>query len=377
MNVLEAARKRVDLAFRDFEKVYLAFSGGKDSTVLFHLAIEAARKHGKKLAVQIIDLEAQYSDTIRHMQELCDKYADLIDLHWICVPLSLRNATSVIEPKWICWEPDKEWVRKKPKFAKTDYPFFRYGMEFEEFTPKFARWYSDGKTTAALIGIRTEESYNRFRAINRDNKDLYYGEKCTTIVSDKIVNFYPIYDWAFSDIWGYTAKEGLEFNPIYEKMFKAQVPFSQMRLCQPYGDDQRRGLWLYHLLEPDTWTRVVKRVSGANSGALYSNETGNISGYKRIAKPQNASWQQFFEVLLATTPEPSKSQYESVKARFLDKWSKRGYPDGIPDEAHPNMEMNDRAPSWRRICWMLLRNDFYGKGLGFNAIERKDYEYTL
>ena len=36
-NVLDAARDRVSLIFDDFKYVVVSFSGGKDSTVLFHL----------------------------------------------------------------------------------------------------------------------------------------------------------------------------------------------------------------------------------------------------------------------------------------------------------------------------------------------------
>ena len=52
-------------------------------------------------------------------------------------------------------------------------------------------------------------------------------------------------------------------------MHKAGLTIHQQRICQPYGDDQRRGLWLFHLIEPITWAKVVARVNGANSGALY------------------------------------------------------------------------------------------------------------
>ena len=48
------------------------------------------------------------------------------------------------------------------------------------------------------------------------------------------------------------------------------VSLSQMRICQPYGLQQRKGLSQYALVEPDTWEKVVNRVSGANFGRLYA-----------------------------------------------------------------------------------------------------------
>lgn len=67
------------------------------------------------LDILYIDLEAQYKATIDHVKVLIDECSDVLeDVYWCCLPLSLRNAVSVIQPKWICWDKkDKaKWVRK-------------------------------------------------------------------------------------------------------------------------------------------------------------------------------------------------------------------------------------------------------------------------
>src|SRR6188768_2781797 len=116
-NVLVAARQRVKQVFDEFEKIYISFSGGKDSTVMMHLVLEEAIKRNKKVGVLIIDLEAQYSDTINHIHSMIEMYKNNIDLHWVCVPLLLRNAVSQFEPRWCCWDEEKKdiWVRQKPE----------------------------------------------------------------------------------------------------------------------------------------------------------------------------------------------------------------------------------------------------------------------
>ena len=45
------------------------------------------------------------------------------------------------------------------------FPFYHHRMEFEEFVPAFGDWYGGGKMTACLVGIRTDESLNRWRTI--------------------------------------------------------------------------------------------------------------------------------------------------------------------------------------------------------------------
>ena len=69
ISVLSASRDRISKTFDDFEKVYISFSGGKDSTVMTHLVINEAVKRGRKVGLLIIDLEAQYNETIKHIEE--------------------------------------------------------------------------------------------------------------------------------------------------------------------------------------------------------------------------------------------------------------------------------------------------------------------
>ena len=90
---------------------------------MMHLVCEEARKRGRTVGVLIIDLEAQYSETIRHINSMVEQYKDCIDLHWFCGELLLRNAVSDYEPKWTCWDADKEeiWVREKPALEGRSY----------------------------------------------------------------------------------------------------------------------------------------------------------------------------------------------------------------------------------------------------------------
>jgi len=376
-DVLTAARERVAFTFDHFEKVYVSFSGGKDSSVMLHLVMAEAIKRGRKVGVLVIDLEAQYKATIAHVEEMAKLYADHIDLHWICVPLLLRNAVTHFEPRWMCWDPDKKdiWVRDMPKCAKTvaDYPWFVPGMEFEELIVAWGLWYADGARTAGFVGIRADESLNRFRTIAVFSKETFQGKRYTTKIEEQLYNVYPIYDWRTEDIWRFHAKyPDLPHNPIYDQMHKAGVSIHQQRLCQPYGDDQRRGLWLYHILEPETWFKLIARVNGANSGALYINETGNITGYNKISKPDGHTWQSFCNLLLQSMPKQTREHYMSRFRSFMKGWRTRGYA-VIPDEAPKILEDKHWAPSWRRMCKVLLRNDHWCKGLGMTQPKSEAY----
>lgn len=379
INVLEAAKNRISKTFDDFERLYISFSGGKDSTVMVHLVMDEAIKRRVKVGLLIIDLEAQYQQTIKHLEEICERYKDHIELHWFCGELQLRNAVSDFEPKWVCWDSEKEniWVRKKPKLASdlSQYDFYVPKMEFEELMVLFGQWYSQGKKCAAFIGIRSDESLHRYRAITANKDGLMHKDyKWTTKVAPKLFNVYPIYDWRTEDIWVFHLKNpDLPYNAIYDMMTKAGVKFSNQRLCQPFGDDQKKGLWLYHLLEPNTWYKLLNRVSGVNSGALYIQENGNINGNIDIIKPEGHTWESYTNFLIKSLPKKMQKHYKDRFTKFIAGWLQRGYK-RIPDEAPHDLEVKQWAPSWKRMARCILRNDYYCKGLGQTQPKSEAYE---
>jgi predicted phosphoadenosine phosphosulfate sulfurtransferase len=394
--VLEAARDRTHYIFDEFEHVYLSVSAGKDSSVMLQLMARVARQRNDSptFDVLLVDLEAQYKSTIQHFEELIDTYDDTINrTYWVCLPLSLRNAVSQIQPKWTCWNRDKreKWVRELPErecvITEDDHPFefFEPRMEFEEFIDDFARWY-DGEhdgTTAAGVAIRSDESLNRFRSLTSDTKERHGGRNWTTRVMHgdeylDVYNSYPIYDWRTGDIWGYISRYDLPYNEVYEAMRKNGMSIHEARICQPYGDDQRNGLDQFRAIEPDTWERVLNRVSGVNFGNIYARTS--LLGEFSSEKPDHLSWEEYAVFLLESLglycPELRDHYTEKIE-KFIEWYEENEYPDRDPPwtedmgleefaDAHPDGISKQRWPSWERIAWAIERNDFWMKRLGFS-----------
>lgn len=374
-NVFDSAVERISWAFDTFEKLYISFSGGKDSTVMMHLVCQEARRRRRTIGFLLVDLEGQYKMTIDHAEAMVEEYKDTLEVYWLCLPIMLRNAVSQYEPRWKCWEKglEKDWIRQPSGYAITESPWswFKDGMEFEELVPEFGRWFAGDKTCGCFVGIRSDESLNRFRAIMRTDKRLIDDKKYTTWLGDGLFNVYPLYDWRTEDIWTYHGKTGMRHNPLYDVMHRAGLSIHQQRICQPYGDDQRKGLYLFHVIEPETWARVVARVNGANGGALYAKESGNITGTIKVTKPVGHTWESFAMLLLGSMPEKMADHYKDKISVFIHWHKERGYEKGIPDEGQANSK---EIPSWTRICKMLLRNDYWGKGLSFSQTKSDAYD---
>lgn len=392
-NVYEAALERYRIIFEEFDNYYVSVSGGKDSSVMLQIMAQEARKYRKKFSVLYIDLEAQYKATIDHINDLIDRTKDVVDKwYWVAMPISLRNAASAIQPKWICWDKkDKEkWVRPYPTKRKDivlcmedNYPkgwdWFFKGMEFEEFILWFGKWFNETKSgkTAAGIGIRSDESLNRFRTIVSEGKEKYKDYNWTTRIHFKSQilncwNFYPLYDWRTEDDWIAVSKLDLKFNQIYELMYKNGLSIHEQRLCQPYGDDQRKGLDQFRALEPETWEKILNRVEGVNFGNIYCRTSllGNI----KSEKPDEMTWEQYAVFLLESlglyAPEVRDHYYAKITT-FIKWYEKEGITlNNIPDEADSKMESSKKAASWRRIARAIEKNDFWMSRLSFGETKR-------
>lgn len=67
-NVYEAALDRMRWLFDEFEDVVVTISGGKDSTVIFNLALMVAREKNRlPLRVFFLDQEAEWNVVIEHV----------------------------------------------------------------------------------------------------------------------------------------------------------------------------------------------------------------------------------------------------------------------------------------------------------------------
>lgn len=378
-DVLSAAKERIAWAFDNFEKVYISFSGGKDSTVMTHLVMEEAIRRSRKVGLFFVDWECQFTITIDHIRRIFQMYADHVEPFWVSLPIMTDNACSQIEPIWTCWDEAKRdlWVREKEVGSITEkkfFPFYYDQITFEEFTPLFAKWYSDGKDCANFVGIRTVESLNRFRAISA-TKRTFDEKMYTTNIVDTCWSVYPIYDWETSDIWVYNGKSGKPYNKLYDRMHKAGMSIHQMRIDEPFGDTSRRSLWLYQIVEPKMWAKIVSRVSGANTVNEYGKRAGNILGNQSIKLPEGHTWQSFARFLLSTMPPKTSEHYKGKIAVYIKWYMVRGYPEGIPDVAP--MELKEKVPCWMRICKTLLKNDYWCKSLGFSVNKSSAYDKYL
>lgn len=407
-NVLEAARQRIAYIFSTFDHVYVAFSGGKDSGVLVNLVYDYLRGEGKgkRCTIVFIDLEGCYRRTVEFSEQLMLDNQDIAEPMWICLPMRSPNSVSMHEPWWRFWDPAKRerWIRPMPQGAHVitseNNPFGAFwhdDITFEDFVDHFGDWLADreGVPVAGLIGIRTQESLNRWRAIWRDDKGMFDNCRYSVVKTAKCVNFYPIYDWLADDIWTYNARFVKPYNTTYDLFHQAGVPLSKMRICEPFGDEQKAGLNMFKVIEPETWVRMLDRVSGVNFGNIYCGT--KALGMRTATLPPGHTWRSYCKFLLKTLPDEARRTYTRRFVAFIKWWHRKGSPciddhlralpphlinntgqfsvrgtgdkhvvkfRRIADEL-PGLDTKADFPTWKRMCMAILKNDITCKSLHF------------
>lgn len=403
LNVYDAANERIEFIFKNFKRIYLSFSGGKDSGVMLNLTLDYMRRNGikEKIGVMILDNEANYTYSLTFMHSILEKNMDLLDVYWCCLPITLPCTVSSYMVDWQCWGNDdrERWIRPLPEkdyvvsWENHKFPFFKENMNYDEFWDEFGNWYSQGERCACLIGIRADESLNRFRAILNDRKQTLKGQNWTKKNTETVYNCYPIYDWKTRDIWVANAKFEWEYNELYDIFWKAGLTIAQMRVASPFMSESKSSLNLYRVIDPNVWVRLCSRVSGANFVATY----GKQLSYKSFKLPEGHTWKSFTKFLVETLPE---GVGENFKQRFIQSikyWWRVGR--GLSDEViedlkrngidfrlgektrHGNQDKtcvrmlppdhldmlrvhNSEVTSWKRFAVTILKNDHTCKYMG-------------
>ena len=377
MDVLTATLKRLEILLSDFENIYFSVSGGKDSSVLVQLANIVAKKLNRTFDAMFLDQEAISKYTITHVAEL-KKLSQIRNFYHICLPLEEDNACSVFEPQWIMWDKDckDKWVRSLPTtkdvFHEDNHPFikFKKGMSDLDFYPIFSDWYQETHKSniGNVIGIRAAESLQRRVFINNRYNDTYKGYRWSlhqsknTTGNENIYRFFPLLDWSFADIFACIYKLELKFNPIYEYMYKCGMNFNDMRICQPFGIEQRKGLHLFAKTEPETWEKVLNRVSGANFGSLYAKT--KLLGHLKTSKPKHMTWEQYCCFLIESISLTSidVARWYADKIEVTLKYHKQKYNQDITDTT---VNKGREYISWEYIAKAIEKNDFWFKRLYF------------
>ncbi|MCL2210797.1 MAG: phosphoadenosine phosphosulfate reductase family protein [Treponema sp.] len=262
--VLEAARKRILNAFSNGKKVYVSFSGGKDSLCLLDLTLSLAQEgkiDPKQMIVEFIDEEAIF-DCIEDSVMRWRKKVLLMgaQFNWFCLEVRHFSCFNLLEQdeNFICWDSTRKetWVRKPPPFAITKHPCMKDRTNtYQDFLMKHN---SDG---ICITGVRMAESLQR-------SKYMAYSFSANTgLARGNMV--WAIYDWKDTDVWRYLHEKQITIPDIYLFLYQSGSSLKNLRVSQFFSVDTAKSLVKMNEYYPALMDRIIKREPNAYLAALY------------------------------------------------------------------------------------------------------------
>lgn len=265
INVLQAARERVKYVFDNYpdERIFVNFSGGKDSSCVLFLCIEHAELHNRKFNIIFVDQEIENIITVKYIESIRKKYNNIYrKFYWVC-PNMWRKVTFLDDRVIEVWskDPDKN-VRPLPDDC------FHHDMTMK--MPKksglirkiSSSFYAEQKINdcAFFIGLRAEESLRRYVAVT--SRDGIPGIPWSSKGTGKgNMSFYPIYDWYDKDDWKYIVDNDFPYNPLYDLYWQKNLPVQEMRTASILNLNALKKIEIIKEVDIDYYDMIVKKIA--------------------------------------------------------------------------------------------------------------------
>lgn len=192
---LDYTQKLIAKSINDFkDKLALACSFGKDSTLILHFALQV----DPRIKVLFNNTGIEYKETY--------SFRDFLVKEW-----NLNyHETKPIKTFWQCV---KEYgYPKESRYKGHATPRCCYWLKERP----AALWYKEHEIDAYLLGITWDESYQRRFTI------IKYGDVFTTKkhAIKPMTKIYPIAFWDTEDVWRYIKENNIPYNKIYDRGVK-------------------------------------------------------------------------------------------------------------------------------------------------------------
>lgn len=338
--VLEAALERIRYLFDEFQNVVVGLSGGKDSTVVLNLALQVAKEKNKiPLSVMWIDQEAEWQGTVDYVTSIMTRKD--VKPYWYQMPMVITNNASSYNRFSYCWNEDEKekWIHEKHPLSIKENNFGT--NRFHDLFEKIFKVEFKGQKSCYISGVRTEESPKRFVALTE--KATYKHITWGKILYKKYEHFtfYPIYDWSYTDVWKYIYENGIEYNKVYDGMYRHGVKIHNMRISNLHHETAIQVLLLVQEIEPKTWNKVVDRIDGVSS---IKHIKLNSFTCPSTLPYMFADWEEYAYYLVENLMQDEKNKINLLKKIE----SKKGIYDGE----------NIKDEFWRTILNTILSSDW-------------------
>lgn len=264
-NVFDETLERMNFIFDECDDIIVAMSGGKDSTVVFNLALKIAKERGRlPLKVMWLDQEAEWQATVDYMDKIM--HMPEVEPHWYQVPFDFTNSLSNQDNFLKIWDVENKdkWVHPQSDISIKENPTNK--KRFHDVINDIYPYVSPNSTHCGVIaGIRAQESHVRRVSLMFRKKSEYKGIFWCKAALKNTRTFYPIFDWELSDVWKSICDNNWDYNKVYDYQYIAGTPKTNMRVSSLIHETAWHNIEHLQEFEPKTYNRFINRINGVST----------------------------------------------------------------------------------------------------------------
>ena len=263
---------------------------------MFETAMMAAETHSASPRFALFDEEMIDTETESHLLRLRDRaITGGARFDWVTAIQRNNLAIDTDTGSWFSWDPAFEdiWIRKKPDFARDDYPG---GITIEstdkafwdqaEMNKEVARSMLP-RTCCFALGIRAAES--QARSLVAESSNFISGIK-GAYSDQNFAVLRPVIDWTTEELWSIIKWLKWDYSKWYYNAWRAGAKAQDLRVGPLMAVEQTLKLAVSRKCDPDYFYRVAKRLPDAMTSLRFSHSVALGRGRTKSDIKLNRDW---------------------------------------------------------------------------------------
>lgn len=315
-DVLEAARWRLERTLLGFDRLAVAFSGGKDSLTCLHLVRAAQREQGDEGPVLAFFRDQQYVNG-----SVLDKVREVaaypwVDLRWIATRQAARTVVLGQPQDVPLWTPTATASALESGRLPAGAEVVAGGAE--EVDEHVVRM-KPGRV-GIVTGVRAAESLIRYRSVVNKLSEPWLavskGRRHVPMVR-------PIYDWTEQDVLRYLLDVGETPAALYNA--QAWHDTGELRTASLLAAEQIRDLERLRATDPDAYDALLEVLPDADAMRRYHRDLAD----PHLKGADCATFEEVEDWIARRFPDPASRRQAFGRldfARGLARVNPHGFP---------------------------------------------------
>lgn len=265
IDVLTAAKERFNRLYDEYDNVWIAYSGGKDSQVCVTLAEMILKERGQDEKPKVFFRDEEIIpdiviDDVRKKAESGD-----YEFRYFANEMQNRKFLMGKQENYVAWDKQRKWLRDPPPYAIQELTDRKGNVvptrDLTQTQLDDVFWGKEKGKTVVVTGVRADESVMRFMGLcQKEGTENWLG------TNSKIHQAKPVFDWTELDIFKFFYEEEVPYCKIYDDQMWSGMA---LRVSTPLHEMTSHQLPKLKSMYPTFYHQIVQLFPDVEAHARY------------------------------------------------------------------------------------------------------------